>query len=246
MNNLISSHIENSVLYIQLDRLNKKNALTSAMYDELRLLFNQADVQGDIHAVAIHGDANCFTAGNDLNDFLNHSSDEELAAVKFVKTLVAFKKPLLAAVAGPAVGIGTTILLHCDYVVAAPNSFFKLPFTQLGLCPEAASSLLLPRLIGHNKAFELLVMGEAFNEQDAKHFGIINQVVSTEELLDHLREKSSYIAQLPVNSVMASKALMKSSIQPLIDNSTAEELEQFLTLLNGEESQQIIQQLLKK
>lgn len=246
MDNLILSHQKNSVLYIQFNRPDKKNALTNCMYLQLCDLLNMATERNDIHVVALYGTNSCFTGGNDLHDFINCANDEELAAIKFVKVLTKFEKPLVAGVAGPAVGIGTTLLLHCDYVAAAPNTLFKLPFTQLGLCPEAASSLLLPKLVGHAKAFELLVMGESFSESEANSFGLINSVVPSDELIAHIQLKAQQIASLPSKAVLASKQLMKSSNQHQISESANLEFEKFLALLKSDDCQNIINQLVRK
>ena len=156
MSNLILTTEKQGVFTITLNRIDKKNALTNEMYQQLCQHFAYAQHTSSIHCLVIQGDENCFCAGNDLHDFMQCSADE-LAAFEFVNVLAEFTKPLVAGVAGVAVGIGTTMLLHCDMVIAAYNSKFKLPFTQLGLCPEAGSSLLLTQKVGPNKAFELMV-----------------------------------------------------------------------------------------
>ena len=153
------------------------------MYKQLCQHFSYAEKTPSIHCLVIQGDENCFCAGNDLHDFLQCSEDDELAALAFVKVIAEFTKPLVAGVAGVAVGIGSTLLLHCDMVIAATNSLFKLPFTQLGLCPEAGSSLLLTQKIGPNKAFELMVLGKTFDAEQALSYGITNQTCQPNELI---------------------------------------------------------------
>ena len=151
MDNLIITSENQGVFTITLNRFTKKNALNKAMYHQLCKNLNYASEKSSIHCVLIQGDENCFCAGNDLQDFIESSTDDELVALTLINALVNFKKPLVAAVAGSAVGIGTTLLLHCDMVIAADNSKFKLPFTQLGFCPEGGSSLLITQLVGHQK-----------------------------------------------------------------------------------------------
>jgi enoyl-CoA hydratase/carnithine racemase len=240
MDNLIITKENNHVLTISLNRLNKKNALNKSMYLDLCDAFKQASENPNVHCVLIQGDENCFCAGNDLDDFLQCEQSDDLAAFDFVQILTTFNKPLVAAVAGPAIGIGTTLLLHCDMVIAADNSKFKLPFTQLGLSPEAGSSLLLPLRIGHNKAFELLVLGKLFKAKEALDYGIINQVCSPENLLDTAKEIADTIAKLPHDSVMSSKKLMKQHFQSIMPQAIANEAQEFKRLVKTDECRSIL------
>lgn len=245
MDNLILSNQQNNVLTIQFNRIDKKNALTLAMYKQLIALFTQAQENDDIHCVVIQGNHQCFCAGNDLADFIKLSDSDVFDAFEFVKVLAKFNKPIVAAVAGPAVGIGTTMLLHCDMVFATANSQLKLPFTQIGLCPEAGASLLLTQKLGHNKAFELLVLGSSFNGEQAHQLGIINHIVTEEELIATAQKAASGIAKLPRQSVQASRRLLKQPIEQqlleVIDNEAAE----FKRLLKSQECQQIIASFFK-
>jgi len=209
MNNLILSDLQNNVLTITLNRFDKKNALNSEMYYELCTLLQKAKNDSHIHCVLIQGNEQCFCAGNDLADFLKHANDDELAAFAFVKELATFNKPIVAAVAGPAVGIGTTLLLHCDMVFTTENAKLKLPFTQLGLCPEAASSILLSNRVGHNKAFELLVLGNLFSGKQAVEIGIANHCCEPETLLASAKNCAEAIAALPTDATQTSRFLMK-------------------------------------
>ena len=159
MTDFIITKENNGVFIIILNRFEKKNALNKLMYQELCQHFDYAKNNKKINCILIRGNDKCFCAGNDLHDFIQSTKNDSLVALDFVKILSEFNKPIIAAVAGDAVGIGTTLLLHCDMVIAASNAKFKLPFTQLGLCPEAGSSFLLTRLIGQNRAFELMVLG---------------------------------------------------------------------------------------
>ncbi|NMP30367.1 crotonase [Thalassotalea sp. M1531] len=246
MDNLILSNEENGVLTITLNRLSKKNALTSDMYLALCTLFERARTSDDIRCLVIQGDANCFCAGNDLADFLNAKPDEEMAAFKFIQTLANFNKPIVAAVAGAAVGIGTTLLLHSDIVIAAENSKFALPFTQLGLCPEAASSMLIPNLVGHVKAFELLVLGESFDANTALSLNLVNKVVNAESLLICASEYATKIAALPNDSVMTSRALLKQANSTLVKEAMALEGDAFARLMQTPDCKAILSKFLKK
>jgi enoyl-CoA hydratase/carnithine racemase len=242
MDNIISSIHKNGTLIIELNRPTKKNALTSHMYQTLTNLFTDANKDKTVKCILITGDENCFTAGNDLGDFLAHQqSDDTLPVVAFIKALTANQKPLVAATAGAAVGIGTTLLLHCDYVVAAETTLFKLPFCQLGLCPEAGSSKLLPQLVGQRMAFELLVLGRSFNAQEAKAFGIVNTICLAHTLFDSAMAVCNDICRLPSDAVITSKALMKNSSNISVASTVDEELTAFFRLLATDESKTIIQ-----
>ncbi len=240
MDNLILSDLQNNVLTLTINRFDKKNALNTAMYHQLCDLFDKAKQDDDIHCVLIQGDNQCFCAGNDLDDFLQHADDEELAAFKFVKMLANFTKPLVAAVAGPAVGIGTTLLLHCDMVVTASNAKLKLPFTHLGLCPEAASSTLLPLKIGHNKAFELLVLGRQLSGQQAVEFGIANECCEPEQLLESAKKFAMTIAALPKDATQTSRALMKSATQAHVNQAIEQEAAEFARLVKTDACKKVL------
>jgi len=248
MNNLILTSENQGVFTITLNRLDKKNALNSYMYQQLFQLFIYAQENDSIHCLLLRGDESCFCAGNDLQDFMqcSQNEDEDLAALEFVNVLSHFTKPLVAAVAGAAVGIGTTLLLHCDMVIAANNSKFKLPFTQLGLCPEAGSSLLLPLRIGQNRAFELLVLGESFDAEQAYTYGLANQVCQPSELLAIANKVALKIAQLPVDAVMTSRRLIRQANQTLLTQVINNEGQEFSRLVNTSDCKNILSSLLAK
>lgn len=241
MDNLILSDLQNNVLTITLNRFDKKNALNTEMYQELCRLFSHAKQQNDVHCVLIQGNEQCFCAGNDLADFIKHANDDELAAFSFVKEIASFNKPIVAAVAGPAVGIGTTMLLHCDMVFTTPDAKLKLPFSQLGLCPEAASSVLLPLKVGHNKAFELLVLGNMFSGKAAGDYGIANKICSSEELLTTAHQCALGIASLPVEATLTSRALMKKSTQKAVNQAIENEATEFARLVKTDTCKSILQ-----
>src|SRR3990167_2136195 len=172
------------ILTIEISRREKKNALTGDMYRAMSAALNHAREQHHVRAVLIRGQDDLFTAGNNLGDFLQRKANDPSAAIPFLHLLSAFEKPLVAAVAGNAVGIGTTLLLHCDLVYAADNAKFQLPFVNLALCPEAGSSLLLPRVAGYQRAAELLLLGEPFDATMACSAGFVNRVVPASALMD--------------------------------------------------------------
>ena len=246
MSNLILTDEQDGVLTITLNRFDKKNALNDLMYQQLCQHFNYARVSEHIRCILIQGDKNCFCAGNDLEDFIQADEDSDLAAFKFIKILGDFNKPLIAAVAGAAVGIGTTMLLHCDMVFAATNSKFKLPFTQLGLCPEAASSYLLPLRIGANRAFELMILGDTFSAEQAFTYGLVNKVCAPEDLLANAQQCATRIAKLPKEAVMTGRKLIRQASQTQITQVMNDEADEFFRLVNGKECKDIIAQFFKR
>lgn len=245
MSNLILTTEKQGVFTITLNRIDKKNALTNAMYEQLCQHFSYAEQTDSIHCLVIEGNEDCFCAGNDLHDFMQCSADDELVALKFIKVLSEFTKPLVAGVAGVAVGIGTTLLLHCDMVIAANNSRFKLPFTQLGLCPEAGSSLLLTQKVGANKAFELMVLGTTFNAEQALSYGITNQTCQPNELLALTAEVAQAIANLPVESVMTSRRLIRQGNKLALSQVISAESQAFAHLVNSPECKNILAKFFK-
>ena len=246
MTDLIITKENQGVFTIILNRLDKKNALNNIMYKQLCQHFNDAKNNDNIHCVLIHGDGNCFCAGNDLQDFIECAEDDSLAALDFVKILSAFNKPIVAAVAGAAVGIGTTLLLHCDMVIAANNTKFKLPFTQLGLCPEAGSSLLLTRLVGQNRAFELMILGGTFNAEKALDYGIANQVCQPSELLNIAQTIAVAIARLPSDAVMTSRKLIRQATQLSLPQVIENEGNEFSRLVKTDACKNIMSMFFKK
>ena len=246
-NQHIITSVDNRVLTITINRESAKNALSLTMYSEITAALKQLDSDSDLSVAIITGSATCFTAGNDLKDFLAGGAlDEQHPTVQFLYQLASTKKPIIAAVAGPAIGIGTTMLLHCDLVYAADNTLFQLPFAQLGLCPEAACSEILPRITGHAKAFELVVLGDRFSANDALDIGLINRVCPFDTVQSIAKESAMKIARLPSDAVICSKQLLKSNNQKNVENAIEAELTQFEKLLNSEQSQNIIASFFKK
>lgn len=245
MTDQIITEEEQGVLTIILNRLDKKNALSTNMYQQLCQQFTYAQQNTDIHCVLIYGDENCFCAGNDLQDFIECSENDDIVALEFIRVLNEFNKPIVAAVAGAAVGIGTTLLLHCDMVIAADNTKFKLPFTQLGLCPEAGSSYLLTRLIGQNRAFELMVLGNTFTAEQAHQFGIANKVCPADELISLGQKTALAIAALPSDAVMTSRKLIRQASQLSLAQVIKDEGDEFARLVKTPECKQILGQFFK-
>lgn len=195
---------------IRMNRPDKRNALTAAMYDAMAEAIEGA---GSVRCLLLTGGPDAFCAGNDLQDFLRASGGEGLgsAVLRFLHALARCDRPLVAAVAGPAVGVGTTMLLHCDYVVAAANARFSTPFVSLGLIPEAGSSLLAPRQLGPRRAFSLLVMGEVLDAPAAEAWGLVNAVVPPDALEAEAARAAGRIAALPPEAVAASRRLMRGT-----------------------------------
>jgi enoyl-CoA hydratase/carnithine racemase len=174
---------DGGVLTIALNRPDKKNAITAAMYQEMADAFFEAEKDATVRVVLIRGNGGTFCAGNDLEDFMKApNTDHDAPVLQFLRRISSAPKPVVAAVAGAAVGVGTTMLLHCDLVYAASTTKFSVPFVQLGLCPEAASSLLLPRVAGYQRAAEKLLLGEAFDAEEAVSMGFVNRVLDAAEV----------------------------------------------------------------
>ena len=204
-------HLEDAVLTFTLNREHKKNAFTQAMYTELADALRAAQDNPAVRVVIVQGHETFFSAGNDLADFLQAEGfGMDSPVIDFLQTLSSFKKPVIASVCGPAVGIGSSLLLHCDLVVAGDNAAFSLPFVNLGLCPEAASSLLLPQLMGYHRAAQALLLGEPFMAEAALEVGWVNQVVVPSEANVVAKAWALKLAAKPPSAVMQTKALMKA------------------------------------
>jgi enoyl-CoA hydratase/carnithine racemase len=211
---------EGAVRVVRMNRPDKKNALNAPMYDALTKAIGDANSDTGIRCVLIAGAPGAFCAGNDLQDFLRAATGEGGlgdSVVHFLYALARAQKPLVAAVQGVAVGIGTTMLLHCDYVVAGSDARFSTPFVHLGLVPEAASSLLAPRLMGHRRAFSLLVMGRPMTAMQAKECGLVNDIVEPAEVEAAALKAAREIAALPPQAVMASRNLLRGSPAEIVE-----------------------------
>lgn len=207
---ILIERADDGVMTITLNRASKKNAITAAMYQTMADALAEADSDARVRAIFVRGAAGAFSAGNDLEDFMKSPPTRDDAPVlQFLRRISGASKPIVAAVNGVAVGIGTTLLLHCDIVYAADSAVFSLPFTQLGLCPEAASSLLLPRVAGYALAAEKLLLGEAFDAHEAHRMGIVNRLLPAAEVEAFAYAQAAKLAALPASSLRVTKALMK-------------------------------------
>ncbi|MET1067674.1 MAG: enoyl-CoA hydratase-related protein [Pseudomonas prosekii] len=229
---------EGGLLTLRLNRPDKKNALTRAMYVQLAEALSEADQSPEINAVLITGSAECFTAGNDIADFIEQPpSNLDSPVFHFMLSLLDCRKPVIAAVAGAAVGIGTTLLLHCDLVYVSRDARLRMPFVNLGLCPEFGSSLILPRLLGHAKAAELLLLGEGFSGEQAAAWGIATEALgSGEAALAKAREMALRFEALPAEAVRISKQLMKAPDRELLRKVIEEEGALFTERLRSPEA----------
>lgn len=214
MSDHILESVEQGVHTIILNRMDKKNAITVDMYQMLSEVLLRAERNEQIKVTLITGNGPDFSAGNDIHEFIEiANSTEKMASVMaFLQALTAYKKPLVAAVEGWSVGVASTLLLHCDMVIAARNTQLVLPFVQLGLVPEAASSYLLPKLIGHQRAFEILMLGEPLTAEYASELGLVNHLCEPGEALDMATNYASKLCALPTDAVMLSKELLKCRV----------------------------------
>lgn len=212
MSEFINVSAEAGVLTVRMNRADKKNALTSEMYAGLAAALDRAAEDASIRATLILGVPGAFTAGNDIGDFLKVAMGGERgsrAVFDFLERIICSKKAVVAGVDGMAIGVGTTMLMHCDYVVASQASVFKTPFVDLGILPEAGSSLIAPRMMGHHRAFALLAMGESFSAEDAREAGLVNRVVGSAELEGRARAAAAEIAAKPAEALRISRELVR-------------------------------------
>ncbi|WP_288379313.1 enoyl-CoA hydratase [uncultured Massilia sp.] len=230
------------LLTIEFNRLERKNAITAAMYQSMADALLDAEQDTSVRAILIAGKPEIFTAGNDLDDFMKNSAPgvavENRPVYQFMRALHGSTKPVIAAVAGAAIGIGTTMLMHCDLVYAADNAKFSMPFTQLGLCPEFASSLLLTQLAGYPRAAEKLLLGEAFGAQEAFEMGLLTKVLPASELRAFAEQQAAKLVALPAASIRTTKALMKRPRVKDIDSAIAAENERFAAMLLAPEAKE--------
>ena len=213
----ILTHAENGVMTVTLNRVDKKNSITAAMYAAMADALAQAEADPAIRAVVLQGHETVFSAGNDIGDFLNQPpATAESPVYRFLHGIAGFSKPLIAAVCGPAVGVGTTMLFHCDLVYAGDNAAFALPFVNLGLVPEAGSSLLLPQMLGYHRAAEALLLGEPFMAEAALEVGLVNRVLPPTECNAVAQQQARKLAAKPLASLVETKRLMKGSQQAAV------------------------------
>jgi len=228
----ILQHLDAGVMTLTFNRVDKKNSITRDMYSALANGVEQAQADAAVRVVVIQGHETIFSAGNDIADFLHQPpSGQDSPVFRFLRAIATVDKPVVAAVAGPAVGIGTTLLFHCDLVYAGDNAAFSMPFVNLGLCPEAASSLLAPRMFGYHRAAEALLLGEPFFAEAALEVGLVNRVVPPTEVNAYAQAQAKKLAAKPLSSLIETKRLMKGGQQADMLARMAEEGQSFGRML---------------
>ena len=234
---LITTAEAGGVLRIGINRPDKMNAINRQMYTDMAAALRQAEQDESIRVVLIHGSADCFTSGNDLRDFAQHPpTGEDSPVFQFLAAISQASKPLIAAVNGPAIGIGTTMLLHCDLVYAGEKAKFQTPFVNLGLCPEAASSLLLPQLAGYQRAAEMLLLGQPFSATKAYEAGLVNEVFSGNKVFPYALAQAQLMAKQPPAAVRLAKKLLKKHNATTVPIVMADEGRRFIERLSSPEA----------
>ena len=212
------------VMTITLNRVDKKNSITSDMYGAMADALARAEADSELRVIAVQGHESVFSAGNDIADFLNRPpATQDSPVFRFLRAISSCSKPVLAGVCGPAVGIGTTMLFHCDLVYAGDNAAFSMPFVNLGLCPEAASSLLAPQLMGYQRAAAALLLGEPFMAEAALEMGLVSRIVPPSEVNALVQQQARKLAAKPLSSLIATKRLMKQGQAEAIAERIAQE-----------------------
>lgn len=235
------------VLTLRINRPNKKNALTQAMYSTMADAIEAAATDPAVRVVLFTGTDGVFTSGNDIKDFLSvppTSADSPVA--RFMKALLVFPKPAVASVTGLAIGIGVTMLLHCDLVYVGKNTRLQMPFVNIGICPEYASTYLLPRIMGHQRAAELVLFGDPFTAQTALECGLVNAVLDDDAVDAHALERATRLAQQAPNAVRITKMLLKRWRQDVVEDAIAVEAEHFIPMLREPEAMEAMTAFMQK
>lgn len=237
----------NGVATIEIARAEKKNSITLTMYQQLADAIDAAEMDETVRVLLITGQPGIFTSGNDLEDFMQRPpTGEDSPVFRFMRGLSGCSKPVVAAVTGAAVGIGTTMLLHCDLVYVSDEARLAMPFVALGLVPEFASSMLLPQLVGHAKAAQLLLLGEPFTGSDAVEYGIANAVLPPEEVLPYARRMAERFNALPAGAVRDAKRLLRNHGKQAVQHTITAEAAVFATRLRSPEAQEAFQAFFQK
>jgi enoyl-CoA hydratase/carnithine racemase len=247
MTDQIVTALKDAVLQIRINRPEKKNALTQDMYAAMAQALQLADDNAAVRVVTLTGSGDSFTSGNDVSFFLSDGANisDEHPVGRFLAAIASTKKPLLAGVNGMAIGIGVTMLLHCDVVYAADSATFQMPFTNLGVVPEAASSQLLPQMVGYHRAAELMLFGERIDAGRALEIGLINGACPASELPALLQSRAALIAAKPPSSILATKALLRRAPESTLARISVENAE-FARLLQSPEARAIMQAFLER
>jgi len=237
----------NAALCIQLNRPEKKNALTPEMYASIADAIRSADNDDSVRSIILHGIEGCFTSGNDLENFRNGPSIDRIYPHNlFIDALSHARKPVIAVVSGIALGIGTIMLFHCDFVYAAPETRFSLPFVNLGLSPEGGTSYILPHMVGYQKAAELIMLGKQFDSQLAERIGLVNEVLQEDKLFGKALEVSGLLAEKSPESIQATKALLKRGMKDALTTAMARELDLFNDRMAAPEVREAIGRFFQK
>lgn len=244
----IKTKLEDGILSIYMDRPDKKNALTHDMYTALNDALDELENNSEARVGFITGTKEIFTAGNDLADFLNNppAPGTQPPVFKYIKKLPTLTKPLVAAVNGPAIGIGVTMLLHCDLVYASTDSKLQMPFASLGACPEAGASVLLPRAMGHQRAAQLLMLSDFFTAEEGKEWGIINDVFSSDEYQAKAYEQAKRLALQPASSLRVTKMMLRKAHKEELDAIMDMEIEYFAKMLESPEAKEALNAFMEK
>ncbi|MGH8456236.1 MAG: enoyl-CoA hydratase [Stenotrophobium sp.] len=245
----LTSEIKDGILTLRFNRPEKKNALTSAMYQAGADALNAAAGDASVRVVLIAGTQGSFSAGNDLQDFMQNPpklGEDNHPVARFMRAVAGVPKPLIAAVNGHAVGIGTTLLLHCDLAYAGESARFQLPFVNIGICAELASTYLLPRAVGYVRAAELILLGEAFDAHKALAYGLINEVLPDADCEARALNRAQRLAQQPPQALRTNKALLRRWCQDTVMEAIKIEAEHFIPMLNGAEAREAIGAVLQK
>lgn len=247
MTEFVQTQIRQGIMSIRFNRPEKKNAISQAMYAAAADALVQAESDDSVRVVLIAGTDDCFTAGNDLQDFLNNPpASDESPVSRFLAAISSAGKPLLAAVEGVAVGIGTTLLLHCDLVYAGESARLQLPFVNLALVPEAGSSRILPEMLGHQRAAELLLFGDMFSASRAVELGIVNAACPDGKAYDHAYERALVLAAKPPKALRLTKELMKRGRQQPIEEQMKAEGVHFSSQLSSPEAREAMQAFMER
>jgi enoyl-CoA hydratase/carnithine racemase len=245
---MINHQLADGILKIELNRPEKKNAFTNAMYRDLTQILSDGDQNPQVKAILISGAGNAFSAGNDIADFMKSPiTHEDAPPINLLKALAGLTKPLIAAVDGVAVGIGATLLFHCDLVYAQKDARFIFPFVSLGLVPEGAISILLPRLVGHQRASEILLFGEPISAEDAQQIGFVNKVITEPSALPYAEQRARKLAALSLGSVLRTKSLLKDGeLKSAVLNQIDIEGKVFIDRLHGPAAKEALTSFLEK
>ncbi len=247
MTEQILTSLDNGVLTVTFNRPSKKNAFTREMYEGLIAAFSRAETEKEIRVLVLRGAGGAFTGGNDLGDFMNAPpTGEDSVVFRFLKAITTAEKPVIAQVEGPAVGIGTTLLLHTDMVYCAEDAKFVLPFVNLGLVPEAASSFLMPRIMGHQRAAELLMFGEPFDAQTARELGFVNRIVAKAELEGFVNARAQQLAAQPLGAITQTKRLLREGAGAQVQEALHKEGALFIERLTSPEAQEAFMAFFEK